>query len=105
QATDEQLDTWVEQITGDADSGRRYADKLIDVRIREGRDRYDRSVVSLAVLSDTNRQFRPESYEDGRWGCDIIFRFPTVKLLDYTEPERWAELEASDNVFALVIMA
>ncbi|WP_242518360.1 DUF4351 domain-containing protein [Halochromatium roseum] len=129
------LDNELQQITGDADSGRRYADKLIDVRTREGhdlwvlvhtevqgaaqtefakrmfqynyriRDRYDRPVVSLAVLSDTNRQFRPERYEDGRWGCDIIFRFPTVKLLDYTEPERWAELEASDNVFALVIMA
>ncbi|WP_242519287.1 hypothetical protein [Halochromatium roseum] len=28
-----------------------------------------------------------------------------VKLLDYAAPERWAELEASDNVFALVVMA
>jgi hypothetical protein len=28
-----------------------------------------------------------------------------VKLLDFTTPERWAELEASDNVFALVVMA
>ncbi|MCF7996843.1 MAG: hypothetical protein K9L32_13055 [Chromatiaceae bacterium] len=28
-----------------------------------------------------------------------------VKLLDYAEPERWAELEASDNIFALVVMA
>ncbi len=25
--------------------------------------------------------------------------------MDYAEPERWAELEASDNVFALVVMA
>ncbi|WP_242479470.1 hypothetical protein [Lamprobacter modestohalophilus] len=37
--------------------------------------------------------------------CGIAFRFPMVKLLDYTQPERWAELEASDNVFALVVMA
>ena len=28
-----------------------------------------------------------------------------VKLLDYVEPARWAALEASDNVFALVVMA
>jgi hypothetical protein len=28
-----------------------------------------------------------------------------VKLLDYDKPERWAELEASDNLFALVVMA
>jgi hypothetical protein len=35
----------------------------------------------------------------------VQFDFPMVKLLDYTTPERWAELEASDNVFALVVMA
>ena len=129
------LDSELQQITGDADSGRRYADKLLDVRTRDGhetwvlvhvevqgdaqavfpqrmfqyndriRDRYDRSVVSLAVLSDGNRQFRPVSYADGRWGCQILFEFPMVKLLDFVEPERWAALEASDNVFALVVMA
>ena len=129
------LDSELQQITGDADSGRRYADKLLDVRTRDGhetwvlvhvevqgdaqavfpqrmfqyndriRDRYDRSVVSLAVLSDGNRPFRPVSYADGRWGCQILFEFPMVKLLDFVEPERWAALEASDNVFALVVMA
>ena len=129
------LDSELQQITGDADSGRRYADKLLDVRTRDGhetwvlvhvevqgdaqavfpqrmfqyndriRDRYDRSVVSLAVLSDGNRPFRPVSYADGRWGCQILFEFPMVKLLDFVEPARWAALEASDNVFALVVMA
>lgn len=130
------LDNELQQITGDAaDSGRRYADKLIDVRTRAGhetwvlvhvevqgkaqtqfaqrmfqynariRDRYDRAVVSLAVLSDRNRRFRPQRFEEARWGCRIIFEFPMVKLLDYDAPERWAELEASDNVFALVVMA
>ncbi|WPL20837.1 hypothetical protein Thiofri_00940 [Thiorhodovibrio frisius] len=29
----------------------------------------------------------------------------SASLFDYAEPERWAELEASDNVFALVVMA
>ena len=129
------LDRELQQITGDADSGRRYADKLLDVRTRDGRetwvlvhvevqgdaqavfprrmfqyhyrirDRYDRSVVSLAVLSDGNRAFRPVSYSDGRWGCRLLFEFPMVKLLDYVEPARWAALEASHNVFALVVMA
>ena len=129
------LDSELQQITGDADSGRRYADKLLDVRTTEGRetwvlvhvevqgdaqavfpqrmfqynyrirDRYDRSVVSLAVLSDSNRRFRPVCYEDGRWGCRILFEFPMVKLLDYAEPGHWAALEASDNIFALVVMA
>ena len=129
------LDSELQQITGDADSGRRHADKLLDVRTTDGRetwvlvhvevqgdahavfpqrmfqynyrirDRYGRSVVSLAVLSDSNRRFRPVCYEDGRWGCRILFEFPMVKLLDFAEPEQWAALEASDNVFALVVMA
>ncbi len=110
------LDSELQQITGDADSGRRYADKLLDVRTTDGRetwvlvhvevqgdaqvvfpqrmfqynyrirDRYDRSVVSLAVLSDSNRAFRPVCYEDGRWGCRILFDFPMVKLLDRSAP-------------------
>lgn len=40
-----------------------------------------------------------------RWGYGIAFRFPMVTLLAWTDPGRWAELEASENVFALVVMA
>jgi flagellar biosynthesis/type III secretory pathway protein FliH len=39
------------------------------------------------------------------WGCSIDFRFPVAKLLDWDTPERWPVLEASDNIFALVVMA
>jgi hypothetical protein len=69
------------------------------------RDVYQVPVASLAVLADADRGFRPTQFSAALWNCDIQFRFPTVKLLDYAEPERWAELEASDNVFALVVMA
>ena len=69
------------------------------------RDRYGLEVVSLAVLTDTTASFRPSQFRHRRWGCGIAFRFPMVKLLDDLAPERWAELEASDNVFALVVMA
>ncbi|WP_242518946.1 hypothetical protein [Halochromatium roseum] len=55
------------------------------------RDRYQVPVASLAVLADTDQRFRPRQFSSA--------------LLDYAEPERWAELEASDNVFALVVMA
>jgi hypothetical protein len=69
------------------------------------RDRYGLDVVSLAVLTDTTASFRPSQFRHRRWGCGIAFRFPMVKLLDYVDPNRWAELEASDNLFALVVMA
>lgn len=127
------LDKELQQITADAESGRRYADKLIKVAALDGietwvlihvevqgepedsfaermftyqyrlRDRYNIDVVSLAVLADTRKSFRPTTFHYQRWGCALSFTFPTAKLIDWEA--HWAELEASDNVFALVVMA
>jgi hypothetical protein len=68
-------------------------------------DRYNRDVVSLAVLADAEPGFRPSRYNRERWGCQLDFRFPTAKLIDWLEPEAWAGLEASPNIFAPVVMA
>lgn len=127
------LDKELQQITADANSGRRYADKLIKVYARDGsetwvlihvevqgeveddfaermytyqyrlRDRYGMDVVSLAVLADTRESFRPTTFRYQRWGCELTFTFPTTKLIDWEAC--WSELEASDNVFALVVRA
>ncbi|KAA6182100.1 hypothetical protein F2Q65_18475 [Thiohalocapsa marina] len=129
------LDKEFQQIVRDAATGRRYADKLVGVHRLDGqpawvlvhvevqgepeaafaermfvynhkiRDAYGVPVVSLAVLADVDPRFRPAHYRDALWGCAIDFRFPMVKLMDWDTPERWAELEASDNPFALVVMA
>jgi hypothetical protein len=66
-------------------------------------DRYQRSVASLAVLGDERATWRPNQFSDELWGCEVRFRFPVVKLLDYEQ--RWQELEASRNPFATVVMA
>lgn len=66
-------------------------------------DRYNQEVVSLAILGDSQASWRPQEYSYGRWGCRLSLQFPTVKLLDY-QP-RWLELEASDNPFAVLVMA
>ncbi|MCG5504561.1 hypothetical protein [Ectothiorhodospira variabilis] len=127
------MDKELQKITADANTGRRHADKLIQVYARDGsetwvlihaevqgepeegfarrmytyqyrlRDRYGVDVVSLAVLADTRESFRPSAFEYERWGCKLSFTFPMAKLIDWEE--RWADLEASDNVFALVVMA
>jgi hypothetical protein len=129
------LDKELQQIVRDAETGRRYTDKLVAVHRLDGkpawvlvhvevqgeaeavfparmfvynhrlRDTYGVPVASLAVLADTDAGFRPERYTDELWGCAIDFRFPITKLLDWSSAERWAALEASDNVFALVVMA
>jgi len=127
------LDTELQQLVADAELGRRYADKLVKVWAADGAqtwvlvhvevqgaperafarrmfvyhyrlfDRYGVDVVSLGVLADARADFRPDSYRHGRWGCRHEFHFPVVKLLDWLL--RWDELEASDNPFAVVVMA
>jgi len=127
------LDKELQQVARDADLGRRTADKLIQVWLRDGGeawilvhievqsqedagfarrmfvyyyrlyDRYGREVVSLAVLGDERLGWRPGEYTTGRWGCALRFSYPIVKLGDYRA--RRSELEVSDNPFATVALA
>jgi len=129
----EGLDKELAQVVQDAELGRRLADKLLKVWLTDGSeqwllvhievqgqpeggfaermfvyayriyDRYRRTVVSLAVLADEAPRWRPRRFQVGRWGSRIGIRFPSVKLLDYAGRE--AELAASDNVFATVVLA
>ncbi len=66
-------------------------------------DRYNRQVVSLAVLADDRPNWRPDRFAYDLWGCGLDFHFPTVKLLDFAGQE--AVLETSDNPFALITRA
>ncbi len=127
------LDKELEEITQGSGAGRRIADVLVKVYLKDGGerwlvihievqgypeeefarrmfiynyralDRYGVEVVSLAVLADRHPNFRPQRFEMARWGFRCLFEFPTVKLLDYRE--RWEELEKDENPFAVVVMA
>ncbi len=78
------------------------AEKRVDAR-RWILDRYDRPVVSLAVLCDEQRSWRPDRFVYNKLGCYVDFRFPMVKLIDYRRDE--AALEQSANPFAAVVLA
>lgn len=126
------LDKELQKIVRDAKLGRRFADVLVQVRGQDGQDdrvlahievqgqlesdfakrmyvynyrlfdRYDRPVVSLAVLGDAIGQTAGRfCYQ--RWGCAVSLEFPVVCLSDYRE--RWEELEQSVNPFAVVAQA
>ena len=127
------LDKELQRVVRDAALGRRYADKLIKVWQRDGsevwvlahvevqglyeanfaermfsyysrlRDRYQRPVVSLAVLIDERQDWRSTEYRQELWGCELHWRYPMVKLLDYRNRE--TELEAHTNPFSLVVLA
>ncbi len=64
-------------------------------------DLYQKPVISLAILGDETKSWRPNSYQYGLGSSQLIFNFSIVKLLDY----QWEELEQSNNIFAIVVMA
>ena len=67
------------------------------------KDKYGKRIVSLALLGDTDTNWRPNKYHHEESGCTVTFKFPMVKLLDYEQ--KWDKLERSRNPFALVVMA
>lgn len=66
-------------------------------------EKYQKPVVSLAILTDPTESWRPHRYSENLWGCRLDFEFPIIKLLDYKS--RQEELEKSNNPFAIVILA
>ncbi len=64
-------------------------------------DLYQKPVISLAILGDETKSWRPSSYQYGLGNSQLIFNFSIIKLLDY----QWEELEQSNNIFAIVVMA
>ena len=66
-------------------------------------DRYDREVISLAVLADDDPDWRPSQFGYGRWGFRTGTEFPVAKLLDFAP--HWQALETNPNPFATVVLA
>ena len=65
--------------------------------------RHRQCVISVGILGDTQRDWRPSSFGYGGGGFDARVSFPIAKLLDHED--RWTELERSTNPFAAVVMA
>jgi hypothetical protein len=127
------LDKELQKIVPKAGRGRLYVDKLVKVWRKNGReawvlihievqtqreadfprrmyrynnrltDRYNRTVVSLAVLADDDPNWRPDHYQKELWDWSVRMGWPALKLLDYAN--RVAELEGSKNPFAKVVLA
>jgi hypothetical protein len=57
----------------------------------------------LAVLADMRPNWRPDTYECEFAKTKVVFTYPVVKLADYRG--RIGELERSDNLFALIVLA
>ena len=129
----EALDQELQQIAPEGETGRLAIDKLVRVWLLDGTDRwilihvevqtsrasgfprrmevyhhrildkYNREVVSIAVLADDSPSWRPDRIAWSAFGCSREFVYPVLKPLDFAGRE--AELEASDNPFAKVVLA
>ncbi len=127
------LDHELHKLAKESETGKRLPDKLVKVFLHDGAekwllihieiqsyeqaefaermyvynyrifDKFGKEAVSLALLTDDNPSYRPEEYRRARWGCELRFRYPIVKIIDYRE--RWQELEKHAHPFALVVMA
>ncbi|MCY2991119.1 MAG: transposase [Planctomycetota bacterium] len=129
----ESLDKELQQIVREGELGPRLADKLFKVWLADGEelwilihvevqnrrdeqfgermyiynyriyDRFRHPVISLAVLGDEQRRWRPRQFTYRRWGFSLRMQFPIVKLLDYVQD--LPGLEANSNPFAAVVLA
>ncbi len=128
------MDKELQAITKDAMVGKQFVDKLIKVKSKDGQeqfvlvhvevqgepqttfplrlyqynyrlfDRYHLPVVTLAVLVDTHKSWRPTHYSNMVWGQEIVrLNFFTTKLLDYSEDR--SVLEQTDNPFGIITLA
>jgi len=127
------LDNEFQQIGIGSEVGHRRVDKLVKVFLKDGTekwllvhveiqgayekefeerlyiynyrifDRYHKDVITLAILTDNNKQFRPNKYEVKYPDCSLTLKFGSVKLLDYQNKKD--ELEKSRNPFAVITMA
>lgn len=127
------LDKELQQVVRDAELGKRLVDKLVKVWRKDGKetwvlihieiqgqrksnfnlrmyvynyrlfDRYHKQVASFAILCDDNINWKPTEYSYDLWGSRASLKFVSIKLSEYEQ--YWADLEQSDNKFAIVVMA
>jgi Domain of unknown function (DUF4351) len=127
------LDSEFQKIAPDAAIGKRYADQLVKLQSKHGKslillihieiqaapekhfpermfiyavrifEYFHQPPLSLAILCDGKQNWRPSQYSFSTAASSLQFNFTSVKLLDYQA--QWAQLEQSQNPFAVVVMA
>jgi len=63
-------------------------------------DRFNRPVTAIAIFTDRAGRNMPNRFEDRCLGTRLTYEYNTLFTLDYTH----AQLEASDNPFAIVLL-
>ena len=137
------LDSELRDITPYGNVGKRYADELVKVHLKDGSmacvwvfihievqgkkekkglfpERayiynyriYDKNiekgvkVISVAILTDEDENYRPDEYLVQQWGFELRMKIPMVKIIDFKNKKELREmLETSDNPMAMIVKA
>lgn len=129
------LDKELAQIAPKGETGVQIVDKLLRVYLKDGSEewilihieiqsspdvnfeerlfayyvaiwlRYRRRVVSIAILADDNPNWRPSRYEQTIGQFQVLFKFPTVKLIDLDEQSLIDAGDAASLILAAFIRA
>ncbi|MDR1284431.1 MAG: DUF4351 domain-containing protein [Opitutaceae bacterium] len=128
------LDQDLQQLTRDSELGLQRVDKLVKVKRKDGieevilvhtevegdpregmplrmyqyhhriADRFGRRTVSLAILADTRKDWKPSVYEEELWGMRVRFEYPVCKLIEISRERLEQEIQAR-NPAAVIIQA
>lgn len=79
-----------------------FAERMLVYRYRL-RDLHKLPIASIAILTDSNRNWRPSIYREELWDSWLEIGFPVIKITDYRH--KIDELHESNNPFAQVILA
>jgi predicted transposase/invertase (TIGR01784 family) len=124
------LDKELDEIYTNSNNEKRYADKLVKVYLKNGqsqwvlihievqgyadmnfsarmftyfyriRDRWQKEIMALAILTDNKSDFLPQAYEYTFQNTKLKYEFDIFKLLNKTE----FELDKPQNPFSIVML-
>jgi hypothetical protein len=127
------LDNQLLKITQKSGGKDRESDKLVEVKLKDGSnrfilihvevqdsrkldfsfrmfqyhyrifDKFNKEITALAIYTDSNSKFKPNSYSKELYGTKITYEFNTYKVLE--QKDKKEILKNSDNPFSLVILA
>ena len=64
-------------------------------------DRYGKDITAIAILTDENKDFKPNKYEKEFYGTKLVYEYNSFKILGKSEKE----LKENKNPFAMIILA
>lgn len=89
------------QGTPDADFLERIY--VYNYRIYDHYRELNEQVVSVAILTDDDKNYRPAEYYVNLWGFEHRMKIPIIKIIDFKDKKE--ELERSTNPMAMVVLA